>query len=380
MRSWALLAVLVVLAVAPAAAQGDGVIASGTYQAVPLLAREGSGYNIRVMSDVPVDVVLVNGTDDEYVAGTGGTQRIVERLNVTSVDVAGDFPSPGRWTLIIDNSDRPAGGANGTMNATVDTEVVMRHRVNLTGTGSTWPTPLNEQPGSNDPWPVLMLTAPFWDLGFVGLGGMALWFLILAAILARGYRAGWDKLGVLVTGTTLLVAAWSLIPGRGPIVQVGLPLLVSGGIAWLATRATPDGLQRARLAFLAGGLGAILGVALGHLLQAIWSNPGTLLVGADRFDDAVFVIPLAAAGLAFLISAIAAFVEASREEEFVAVPESPGLGQSFTVQCLRCQTPITVDRSMKRYRVATDRYEFACPNCHAWMEWSEPKPDGAAAA
>jgi endogenous inhibitor of DNA gyrase (YacG/DUF329 family) len=71
--------------------------------------------------------------------------------------------------------------------------------------------------------------------------------------------------------------------------------------------------------------------------------------------------------------------EANRED----VPQSTatvGQGELFQVTCLRCQTEIKVDRSMKRFRVATDRFEFACPNCQYWMEWADPAAKNGAAA
>jgi hypothetical protein len=380
MRPWAPLVLLGLLVLAPAAAAQEEAftIPAGAYRAFAVDAGEGSRYDVSFTSDVPLDVLLVNGTDDEYTAGRGGSQRIVELLNRTSGEASGAFPSVGRWTLIIDNSAAPEGGANGTQNATVAADVEFLHV--LPDDGTVTPTPISPEGGSRNPWPVLMLTSPSWDLGVLGLGGMALWFLILAALAAPGYRAGWDKVGVLAVGAGLLIAVWSLLPARGPIVQIGLPLLVAAAVAWLATRPTQDGLQRLRMAFLGAGFGAILGVALGHLLRLLWSDPGMLLIGADRFDDPVFVLPVAAGAMAFVVSVIEAFVAASEEEPAAAPGATPGITATFTVTCLRCHTPITVDRSMKRYRVATDRYEFACPNCHAWMEWAEPKPEGAAAA
>ena len=381
MRPWAPLVLLGLLVLAPAAAaQGESfTIPAGAYRAFPVEAQDGSTFEVSLTSDVPVDLLLVKGTDDDFLADPDGTRRIVDLLDRTAANASGEFPEAGRWTLIVDNSQAPDGGANGTANATVTAQVTFRHPLPSQGEG---PQPVpDEVEGSRNPWPVLMLTAPFWDLGLLGLGGMALWFLILAALLAPGYRAGWDKVGVLVVGVGLLVALWSLLPSRGPIVQIGLPLLFAAAVAWLATRPTQDGLQRLRLAFLGAGLGAILGVVLGHFLRMLWSDPGMLLIGADRFDDPVFILPLAAAAMAFLFSVIEAFVTTSEDDPVEATAQAPaGLGATFTVTCLRCHTPIKVDRSMKRYRVATDRFEFACPNCHAWMEWAEPKPEGAAAA
>ncbi len=377
MRPWALPLLALLLLVPGAAAQADTVhVTAGTYYAVAMDPRDGDSFELNVSSDVPIDVLLVNGTDDAYVAGTGGQQHLVERLNATSVQAAAPFPQAGRWTLILDNSGSPAGGANASMNATVTVHIVVVHRVEVPTTPQE-PTRLE---GSRNPWPVLMLTSPFWDLGAVGLGGMALWFLLLAVFAAWGYKEGWEKVGVLAAGVAAIIAAWSLIPHRGPALQTSIPLLVAAGVAWLGYKGSTDGRQGLRMAFLGAGLGALLGMAIGHLLSLLWSDPGMMLLGHERFDDPVFMMPLLAGAGAFLLALIAAIVDAMEDEEQPAAPGSPGITTSFTVQCLRCGTPIKVDRSMKRYRVATDRFEFACPNCHAWMEWAEPKPEGAAAA
>ena len=377
MRPWAFLLLALLLAPA-AAAQADTVqVRAGTYHPVAFDARAGDRYEVGLTSDVAIDVLLVNGTDDAYVAGTGGSQRLIERLNVTSVSESGAFPSEGRWTLILDNSASPAGGANGTLNATVTARVVFAHAVEVV----TPPTPVDApEGGSGNPWPVLMLTSPFWDLGVVGLGGMALWFLLLAAFAAWGYKEGWEKVGVLAAGVAAIVALWWLIPNRGPALQTSIPMLAAAGVAWLGYKGATDGRQGLRMAFLGAGLGALLGVAVGHLLTSIWSDPGLMLLGADRFDDPVFMMPLLAGGGAFLLALISALVHAMEDEDEPAAAPSLGITTHFTVHCLRCGTPIKVDRSMKRYKVAMDRYEFPCPNCHAWMEWAEPKPEGAAAA
>ena len=83
-----------------------------------------------------------------------------------------------------------------------------------------------------------------------------------------------------------------------------------------------------------------------------------------------------------LFKVIPDFVHAMDDghQEPTPAAEGPGQGDAFVVTCLRCHTEIKVDRSMKRFRVATDRFEFACPNCQYWMEWADPKQKGAAAA
>lgn len=364
MRAWPWLVLVVTLAAPLGAAQDAFLLPAGSYRSLPLDAQDGSRYDITFQSDVAIDVILVAQTDEQY----GNDTHVAAVLNQTQGQLQGVFPSAGRWVLVIDNSEAIAGGASGASNASITMTLMLVHVL----PGGV-PEPVSE--GTSNPWPVLMLTAPYWDIAVVGLGGMALWFLLLAALVAVRYTAGWDKIGVLAVGSGLLILLWSLLPRTGPVANVFLPLMIAAGVAWLATRGTRDGLQAARMAFISGGLGALLGVTLAHLLRMLWSSPGDLMLGTGRFDDPVFLLPVAAGGGALLLAVVKAIVEASEDdEEPEAAPADGGLTTSFTVTCLRCATPMTVDRSMRRYRVATDRYEFACPNCHAWMEWAEPKP------
>lgn len=361
MRAWPLLALLVVVAVPVGAAQETFLLPAGSLRSFEVEAGHASRYEIGLEADVAVDVVLVRGS----LTDTNQTPALAF-LNRTNLDATGDFPEPGTWSIVIDNSPAFEGGANGSQNASV--------RVHWLVQSPPTPPPPPGDVGVTNPWPVLMLTAPFWDVAFLGLGGMALWFLLLGTLAAVRYRAGWDKIAVLAIGSGLLLVGWTFLPREGPVADIFLPLFIAAGVAWLATRGTPDGLQAARMAFIAGGLGALLGGTVAHLLRLLWSSPGSLVLGAGRFDDPVFLLPVAAGGGALLVAVVKALVEASEDDEEAATePSGTGLTATFTVTCVRCATPMTVDRSMRRFRVATDRYEFACPNCHAWMEWAEPK-------
>lgn len=338
------------------------------YRVIPLEALQGDAYRVQVTADHPVDAVLIAGNVDNFYAPGGSYRLRLVGLNATAHDANGTFESVGPWSLVIDNTNRTlANGADGSQPANVTVHLVLQRTV----------VPL-EAPtspeGSRNPWPVLMLTAPHWDLAIVGLGGMALWYLILAAAASVHYREGWAKVGVLAVGVGLLLGVWLLLPQPGPISQIGFPILVAAGIIWLAYRGANDVRQQVRLAFLGAGLGALLATALAHLVSLAWSEPGLLVLGGDRFADPVFVVPVAAFVGVLLLALIVAFVNAFDDEDAPAPTESPGLSASFTVQCIRCATSIKVDRSMRRFRIATDRYEFACPNCQTWMEWAEPKP------
>lgn len=365
MRAWAWLVLVVVLAVPTGVAQGNTFeLPAGSYRSFVVQAQEGSRYEVALESDVPVDFVLVNDTDVAFANRT----HDLSLLNQSHASAAGLFAVPGTWVFVVDNSAALAGGANGTQNATITLRLVISHLIPA-------PPAPDVESGSRNPWPVLMLTSPYWDLGLVGLGGMALWFLILAVAAGVKYREGWNKVGVLALGSGGLVLLWSLLPRAGPVADIALPLLFAAGLAWIATRSVTDGRQALAMAFLGGGFGALLGVAAAHVLRAAWSDPGMMRLGTGGFDDVVFILPVAAGSGAFLVALLAAIVEASEDDEPVTpAPAAGGLTATFTVNCVRCATPIQVDRSMRRYRVATDRVEFACPNCNTWMEWAEPKP------
>lgn len=344
-------------------------LGANEYQARPLTAGDGDAFNITVTADVPIDVLLVAGDVDAFYAGGGSFQLRLIGLNQTQHQAVGHLEGAGPWSLVLDNTNRTlADGANGTLAANVQVHVELQRIVMVD------PSPATSTDGTRNPWPVLMLTAPHWDLSIVGLGGMALWFLVLAALASPRYREGWGKVGVLAIGVGLLLGAWLLLPQPGPISQIGFPLLVAGGVVWLALKGATDVRQQARLAFLGAGFGALLGTALAFLVSLFWTEPSLLLLGVDRFADPVFVVPVAALVGVLVVAIVIAFVQAFDDEEAPAAPETAALGATFTVQCIRCATSIKVDRSMRRFRMATDRYEFACPNCQAWMEWAEPAP------
>lgn len=348
-----------------------GLVAD-TYRAIPLEALAGDAYSINVTADVPVDAILLQGHVDTFYAAGGSYRILVVGLNGTDLRGAGTLETEGPWTLVLDNTNRTlADGAPGTHFA----NVTVQARLDRTTTVVT-PVDLGSG-GSRNPWPVLMLTAPFWDLAILGLGGMACWFLILAALAAPKYQEGWAKVGVLALGVGLLVGAWLLLPRPGPISQIGFPLLVAAGVAWLSLKGATDVRQQVRLAFLGAGLGALLATLLAYVVALLWADNGLLVLGGDRFADPVFLLPVAALFGVLLVALVTAFVHAFDEEDVTPTPEKAGLGAAFTVVCIRCGTSINVNRSLRRYRIATDRYEFACPNCQTRMEWAEPKPPAA---
>lgn len=371
-----LVAVLVLLPVAGARVIQDSseavILQPDAYEVIPLEAIAGDAFAINVTSDVPIDAILVAGNVDGFYAPGGDYRLLLIGLNATALSRVDTFPADGPWSLVLDNTNRTlVDGGNGTRLATVQVHIILERATVAV-------EPAVGDGGSRNPWPVLMLTAPHWDLAFLGLGGMALWFLVLGAFAASRYREGWAKVGVLAIGVGALLGVWGLLPHPGPISQVGFPLLVAAGVAWLAYKGALDIRQQVRLAFLGAGLGALLGGLLAFTISLAWSDPGLLVLGGDRFMDPVFLLPAGAAVGVLLFSLVTAFVHAF-DEESTGTPAAaaPGLGATFSVQCLRCGTSITVDRSMRRYRVATDRHEFACPNCQTWMEWAEPPTAGA---
>jgi hypothetical protein len=164
------------------------------------------------------------------------------------------------------------------------------------------------------------------------------------------------------------------MPHAGTMTRGGLPVLFGFALAWLAIRTTSSAADATRLAFAPAVLGGFAGVALGTGLESFWADVTRLSFGGNRFEDVLFVMPAAALVGVLFFKVVPDFVRSLDEDAEPAepTPRSPGQGDTFTVTCVRCATAIKVDRSMKRYRVATDRFEFSCPNCQHWMEWANP--------
>lgn len=372
--SWAFLAAVaaVALALMPAASgQTAYTIDAGTHLEFQIEAQAGQALTIDVVSDRPVDIILVRGGNaSAYYAGQA--QSIAAVINKTEAHMGFDLHDTEGLHLIVDNSPNPAGGAPGDAVAQATVTIVLEIIAAEPGAPSGQP-----DASSRGPWRALMFTA-YWDLGVLGFAGVFLWLVIFAVAAAWSGRTDASKLAVVAGGVAGLAFLWALLPHPGMVSQVGLPMLIGAGAGYLGvqgTRTLPAGL---RLAFLGAFIGAVLGLTIGHLVRGLWTDNGMLVLGGERFLDALFTIPATAVVTAALLKVIPAFVEALEDEERVAPEAQPTQGSTFMVTCLRCGTAITVNRSMKRYRVATDRFEFACPNCNSWMEWSEPKPAASA--
>jgi hypothetical protein len=179
---------------------------------------------------------------------------------------------------------------------------------------------------------------------------------------------------LLAAGAAVGAAVWWIMPHAGTMTRGGLPVLFGFALAWLAIKSTDSAPDAARVAFLPAVVGGFAGVALGTGLETLWADVTRLSFGGNRFEDVLFVMPAAALVGVLFFKVVPDFVRALDEdaEPTEATVKAPGQGDTFTVTCVRCATAIKVDRSMKRYRVATDRFEFSCPNCQHWMEWANP--------
>ena len=365
-----LLPVLAVLALAlplAAAPQFEQALPAGSDIQVPIDASPGAGIEISVAADVPIDIMLLRG-GDAAAFYNGSIAPVWAVYNNTSAHAEITLHDTAGLFLLVDNSGNPKGGAPGDHDANATIQVVVHNVVVTPSSG----------PAAGSFWRTLMFTAHHWTLGPVGFGGVALWMVIFAVLAAVKFDAGWSRLGTLVVGAAALTMLWALLPHPGVISQVGLPMLWGAGLGYLAVKGARTLPAALRLAVLSTILGSFVGLAVGHYVRALWAGSSMLVLGGDRFTDALFVVPATAVLVVLLLEVIPAFVEALEDEAGETQPAKEGQGPTFSVACLRCGTAITVNRSMKRYRVATDRYEFACPNCHAWMEWSEPKQPSAA--
>ncbi len=334
----------------------------GEHRDVPLHLEDSTKFVVEVESDTAVDIIILLATTPaQYYAGTTPLAQI---LNVTTANLTVHVVGTGEHSVLIDNTPYPGGGAFGMQNATVHLRI--------------WYDGEHGDDPGGPLWPTLMFRAPYWNLGGVGFGGVALWVLVIACACLIWMRTPRVKLIILALGTTVAATLWGLLPHPGAMTSVGLPMLIGAAVAWRASRGTDVAVESLKMAGGAAALGFLAGAVLTHFILNLAGDPGMPVLGGGRFGDAIFVGPLAAALGVVLMRGVPAFVEAMETDEAAsATAATAGQGLSFKVNCTRCGTPITVDRSMKRYRVATDRFEFNCPNCQASMEWAEPKaPQG----
>lgn len=233
-------------------------------------------------------------------------------------------------------------------------------------------------------WNTLLFDAHHWETGTpIEIAGVGLWMLIFLALACIGFAAPLRDVAVLTGSAAAFVTLWALVPRIGELTEIGPPALAGLALAWVAVKRTSHWRDALQLAFVVAVLGAFAGMVVAFGLKHLWSDPSTLILGGRRFTDVLFTLPgFSVAGIVMfkvIPDVVHAIDDANSDGPRRGAGSSPGQGEVFHVTCLRCQTEIKVDRSMKRFRVATDRFEFACPNCQYWMEWQDPARGAAAA-
>lgn len=387
----AVLTLLALLAFAPAAGAAvtafgaDAGLEPGQRRSWPLDGGEGDSFTLDWQaSGAAVDVFVAKGTNESAIDNATSSSSAFQALNQSSGSGHVTLSSAGPWVLVVDNTAQPPGGAGGESASTVHVAVrpVVVDVQPPSGTGSD-PQP-EPKDGEEAPtlWNTLMFDAHHWTVGGVGLASVALWMVILGAVACYRFASPLSRLATLTGWAALFTFLWKLMPSIGPLTEIGPPLLAGLAIGWVAVRWTGNLRDALQLAFVAAVLGAFAGVIVAYAASSLWSDPRMLVLGGRRFTDVLFTLPgFAVTGVLLfkLVPDVVHSLDEANREDHEPRPEGVSQGASFTVNCLRCGTSITVDRSMKRFRVATDRYEFACPNCQYWMEWAEPG-GGAAAA
>jgi hypothetical protein len=391
-RLWVLVLALLALPAGSAAVTGFDAsvsIPAGERASWSLEGAEGDALTLEWQAQTALDLFVIQGTDASALDGNATPTRAFEVLNSTSGQAHVTLASDGPWLLVADNTDRPAGGAPGNQTTTA-TLSVEPYAVDVAPPATEEPpapTPRKESDWESPTlWNALMFDALYWDTGGpIVLAGVALWMILLAAVACIGFASPPRTVVVLAGAATLFVLLWALLPRIGELTEIGLPALAGLALAWVAVKRTTHWRDALQLTFVATVLGAFAGVLLAYALHHAWSDPGMLQLGGRRFVDVLFTLPgfgvLGVVLFKVIPDIVHAIDDANSDEPRGPTSSTSGQGEVFHVTCLRCKTEIKVDRSMKRFRVATDRFEFACPNCQYWMEWSDPnQPNGAAAA
>ncbi|MHB1262153.1 MAG: hypothetical protein ACYC2H_10625 [Thermoplasmatota archaeon] len=388
-----LVLVLALIALPGAAAavtgfEGQADVAAGSRFSWPVEGAAGDSFNLDWDASTPVDVFVVAGNASSVDAN--GTEPVLRSLNTTKGQATVTLPGAGTFTLVVDNTDRPAGGAPGSSASHISVSVapqapaVQPPPSGGEGQGSGGS---RANRGEEDPtlWNTLMFDAHHWVTGApIEFASVGLWMVILLVVACIGFGSPVRELATLAGFAALFVTLWALVPYIGELTEIGPPALAGLALAWVAVKRTTNSRDALQLAFVAAVLGAFAGVLLAFALKHLWSDPSTLYLGGRRFTDVLFTLPgFAVAGVILfkVIPDIVHAIDDANSDEPRETTTTTGQGEVFQVTCLRCHTEIKVDRSMKRFRVATDRFEFACPNCQYWMEWSDPgQKQGAAAA
>ncbi len=388
-----LLVVFLALAALPGVAaavtgfDGQADVAAGSRFTWPVEGSGGDSFTVDWSASAAVDVFLVAGNASAVDAN--GTEPLLRSLDTTQGQAQATLSGPGPWTLVFDNTDRPAGGAPGTsashVAVSVSPSVVEVQPPAQGGDGSGADRPRST--GEEEPtlWNTLMFDAHHWVTGGpIEFASVGLWMVILLVVACIGFGSPLRDVATLAGWAAAFVTLWALIPYIGELTEIGPPAVAGLALAWVAVKRTSNSRDALQLAFVAAVLGAFAGVLLAYALKHLWSDPSTLYLGGRRFTDVLFTLPgFAVAGVILfkVIPDIVHAIDDANSDEPRETTSTTGQGEVFQVTCLRCHTEIKVDRSMKRFRVATDRFEFACPNCQYWMEWSDPgQKQGAAAA
>jgi hypothetical protein len=390
-RPWALLLVLLAVPAGSAAVtafDASVLLPADDRASWRLDGGSGDALMLEWQADQPLDLFVLQAGNASALDGNTTPTLAFEVLNATSGQAHVTLSSDGPWLLVADNTDRPSGGAPGNVSLSLSLSVQPY-------AGDVVP-PVPDEPAAPSPdkksgweaptlWNTLMFDALYWDTGGpIVLAGVALWMILLAAVACIGFASPLRTLAILAGAAALFVFLWALVPRIGELTEIGLPALAGLALAWVAVKRTTHWRDALQLTFVAAVLGAFAGVLLAYALKHAWSDPGMLQLGGRRFVDVLFTLPGFGVAGVLLFKVIPDIVHAIDDANSDAPRQqtsTAGQAEVFHVTCLRCQTEIKVDRSMKRFRVATDRFEFACPNCQYWMEWSDPnQPQGAAAA
>ncbi|MFA5944417.1 MAG: hypothetical protein WC876_08130 [Candidatus Thermoplasmatota archaeon] len=380
----ALVLVLAVLAIPTGAAAVAGFSAGadlpGDERATwRLEGGDGDAQILKWAATMPIDVLVLQAEDGTVLDGNATPVAAAQLLNTTSGRAHVALSGAGPWILVLDNTDRPVGGAPGMESVHADVSVSpYEAAISMPPVGP--PVRVGEEPTL---WNTLMFDSHHWETGGpIEFASVGLWMVLLFAVACIGFASPLRNLGFLAACAAAFVMLWALVPRIGELTEIGPPALAGLGLAWMAVKRTSTSRDSLQLAFAAAVIGAFAGVLLAFGLRHLWADPSTLYLGGRRFTDVLFTLPgFAVAGVVLfkVIPDIVHAIDDANADDTQVTQSTPGQGDVFHVRCLRCQTEIKVDRSMKRFRVATDRFEFACPNCQYWMEWADPA-QGAAAA
>lgn len=200
------------------------------------------------------------------------------------------FPEPGRYYIVIDNTDSPDGGAPGNTRVTADIGTVVL-------------TPTGLQTGPGHFFNTLLLRQDYWEVPFltgIGVAGPTLIFLFVALVAESIARAkDPQRFGALALMAGLGAVFTFFVPSEGVYLpDTRLLTIPAAYLGYRAFKRTSDTVASAAGVFSACFWGPLIGADILNLLihydtvrEGYLYGGSVMIIGGAGWADALILVP-----------------------------------------------------------------------------------------